>query len=81
MAGALTRLVSRGRAFNWLALYEVGMFLYRHGKRRWDHLSPDERRRLGELLRKSRGRRSNLSQREQDRLWELVKKAALGPAG
>ena len=81
MAGGLTRLVARGRAFNWLALYEVGMFLYRHGKRRWDDLTPDERRRLGELLRKSKGRRSNLSARERDRLWELVKKAALGPAG
>jgi TRAP-type C4-dicarboxylate transport system substrate-binding protein len=78
MAGALSRIVARGRAFNWLALYEVGMFLYRHGKQRWDSLTPDERRRLGELLRKSKGRRSNLSAREQDRLWELVKKTAVG---
>jgi hypothetical protein len=78
MAGGLTRLVARGRALNWLALYEVGKLVYRHGKQRWDNLTPDERRRLGELLRKSKGRRSNLTQREQDRLWELVKTAAFG---
>jgi hypothetical protein len=81
MPGGLTKLISRGRALNWIAIYEVGMFLYRHGKERWENLTPDERRSLGELLRKSKGRRSNLNGRERDRLVELIKKAALGPAG
>lgn len=78
MPGVLTRLVARGRAVNWLALYETARFVYRHGKERWDSLTPEERRRIGELVRKSRGRRSNLTQRERDRLWELVRKAATG---
>jgi hypothetical protein len=78
MPGVLTRLVSRGRAFNWIALLEAARFIYRHGRRSWDNLSPDERRRLGELVRKSRGLRSNLTEGERDHLWELVKKAATG---
>jgi hypothetical protein len=76
MAGALSRLVTRGRAINWIALFEAARFVYRHGKRGWDSLTPDERRRLGELVRKSKGRRSNLTEAERDRMWDLVKKAA-----
>jgi hypothetical protein len=78
--GLLTKVVSRGRAINWLALYETARFLYRHGKERWNNLTPAERRRLGELLRKSKGRRSNLTKAERDRLWSLVKKGATGSA-
>jgi hypothetical protein len=77
----LTRVVSRGRAINWLSLYETARFLYRHGKERWNNLTPAERRRLGELIRKSKGRRSNLSKAERDRLWALVKKGATGSRG
>jgi hypothetical protein len=76
MAGALTRLVTRGRAINWIALFEAARFVYRHGKRSWDNLTPDERSRLGELVRKSKGRRSNLTEAERERMWELVKKAS-----
>jgi hypothetical protein len=81
LPGVLTRIVARGRAINWLALYETARFLYRYGKERWNNLTPAERRRLGELIRKSKGRRSNLTEAERDRLWELVKKGAMGPAG
>ena len=76
MAGTLSRLVSRGRAVNWIALFEAARFVYRHGKQGWDSLTPDERRRLGELVRKSKGRRSNLTDAERERMWGLVKKAA-----
>jgi hypothetical protein len=78
VAGPVARIVARGRALNWVALYESARFLYRHGKRRWDNLTPTERRRMGELVRKSKGRRSNLTAEERDRLWELVKKSATG---
>jgi hypothetical protein len=78
--GAFSRIVARGRAINWLALYETARFVYRHGKERWNNLTPAERRRLGELIRKSKGRRSNLTQTERDRLWALVKKGATGSA-
>lgn len=77
MAGPVSWIVTRGRALNWIALFEAARFLYRHGKRSWDNLTPQERSRLGELVRKSKGRRSNLSERERDQLWELVRKAAV----
>ena len=70
--------MARGRAIPWLALYESGRFVYRHGKRAWNNLEPRERERVGELVRKSKGRRSNLTDRERDELWTLVKKAGTG---
>jgi hypothetical protein len=78
MANPVTSIVRRGRAVRWAALYEAGKLVYGHGKRMYGNLSPAERERLGQLLRKSRGRRSNLSEREQRRVWELVRKAATG---
>jgi hypothetical protein len=78
MANPLARIASRGRAVRWAALYEAAKFVYGHGKRMYGNLSPAERERLGQLMRKSRGRRSNLTEREQRRVWELVKKAATG---
>jgi hypothetical protein len=78
VAGPLPWLITRGRAINWIVLFEAARFIYKHGKQRWDNLTPDERRRVGELVRKSKGRRSNLTERERDRLWALVKKAMAG---
>jgi hypothetical protein len=78
MASPLTSLVRRGRMVRWAALYETAKVVYGHGKRLYDNLSPAERERLGQLLRKSRGKRANLSDREQRRVWELVKKAVTG---
>ena len=74
----ISRLVTRGRAIPWLALYESGKWIYVHGRRAWENLDPPERERLGDLLRKSRGRRSNLSTRERDELRSFVKKAVTG---
>jgi hypothetical protein len=75
MPGAITKLFTRGRAVPWLALYQSGKWVYGRGRRAWENLEPTERERLGRLLRKSKGRRSNLSTRERDELWALVKKA------
>ena len=68
----------RGRAVQWVALYETAKVIYGHGKRLYNNLSPAERERLGQLLRKSHGKRSNLSDREQRRVFELVRKAITG---
>jgi hypothetical protein len=68
----------RGRAVQWVALYETAKVVYGHGKRLYNNLSPAERERLGQLLRKSHGKRSNLSDREQRRVFELVRKAITG---
>jgi hypothetical protein len=78
MANPITRLVRSGRAVRWAALYESAKVVYGHGKRLYNNLSPAERERLGQLIRKSRGKRSNLSEREQRRVWELVRKAVTG---
>jgi hypothetical protein len=78
MPPAISRLIARGRAVPWLALYESAKFVYTHGRRAWGNLGRAERERLGQLVRKSRGRRSLLSERERDELWSLVKKAATG---
>jgi hypothetical protein len=78
MANPVTSLMRRGRAVRWAALYEAAKFVYEHGRRMYGNLSPAERERLGQLLRKSRGKRSNLSDREQRRVFELVKKAVTG---
>jgi hypothetical protein len=78
MPGAITKLVTRGRAVPWLALYQSGKWVYGRGRRAWENLEPAERRQLGTLLRKSKGRRLNLSTRERDELGTLVKKAVMG---
>jgi hypothetical protein len=78
MASLLTRTVARGRAVQWAAVYETAKLVYKQGKRVYDNLSPAERERLGQLIRKSRGRRANLNEREQRRVFELVRKAITG---
>jgi hypothetical protein len=71
-------LMRRGRAVQWAAMYEAAKVIYGHGKRLYNNLSPAERERLGQLMRKSRGKRANLSDREQRRVFELVRKAITG---
>jgi hypothetical protein len=78
VAGTVSKLVARGRTVQWMALYETARVVYRHGRRAWDNLEPPERERVGALVRKSRGRRSNLTDQERRELWALVKKAATG---
>jgi hypothetical protein len=53
-----------------IAAIEVAWLANRH----WRRLEPDERRRLRELIRKSRGRPSRLSARERNEAEELLQK-------
>jgi hypothetical protein len=78
MANPIRGMVRTGRNVRWRALYETATLVYGHGKRMYNNLSPAERERMGQLLRKSHGRRSNLSDREQRRIFELVRKAITG---
>jgi hypothetical protein len=59
-------------------MYEAAKVIYGHGRRMYRNLSPAERERLGQLVRKSHGKRSNLNEREQRRVFELVRKAVTG---
>jgi hypothetical protein len=78
MANPILSVVRRGRTVQWAALYEAAKLVYGHGRRMYRNLSPAERERLGQLLRKSRGKRANLNEREQRRIFELVRKAVTG---
>jgi hypothetical protein len=66
------RLLAR-RAIPWLALLEI----IRAGKTHWDELDPRDRRRLVELLRRSKGRAQNLSAGERRELRDLARRLEL----
>lgn len=79
--------VAGRKVLPWLILLELLRHTYAHLQ---EQLTPQERRRLGELLRHSHGRPSALSPRERGELQELAskldivalgKRAALGAAG
>ena len=60
------------------ALYKAATWLYGRGQQFWDNLSATERSELGQIVRKSKGRRANLTQSEVDRLRDLVRKGFSG---
>ena len=63
---------------SWTALYKTATWLYGKGQQVWDNLTSDERSELGQILKKSKGRRVNLTSREADRLRDLVRKGFSG---
>jgi hypothetical protein len=65
--GRLARL----RAVPWLLLFEVGRGVHSHVM---DSLSPAERRRVGEILRKSKGNPTHVTPREREELRRLAGK-------
>jgi hypothetical protein len=75
MPGAISRLMTRGRAIPWARLYILSEWAYRKGKAARGELTERERSELGRLVRKSKGRRANLTKREVDRLRDLASKA------
>jgi hypothetical protein len=68
------------RALPWTRLLAVAQAAVAT-KRHWDKLTPEERRSLARLVRKSRGRPSNLSLRERNQLRRLVAKLELRRLG
>jgi hypothetical protein len=68
------------RAFPWARLLAAARAAVAT-KGHWDKLTPDERRLLARLVRKSRGRASNLSLRERNQLRRLVAKLELRRLG
>ena len=67
MAGRLTRL----RAVPWLRLFEVARGLHSHVM---DTLSPAERRRVAQILRKSHGNPQNVTPKEREELRRIAGK-------
>jgi hypothetical protein len=74
LRGGGSRAASRGKWLTrWgalLVLAEIAVALKEH----LENLTPGERRRLQQLVRKSRGRPSNLTARERSELGRLMKK-------
>jgi len=59
----------RIRAVPWLLLFEVARGVHSHVM---DSLSPAERQRVAEILRKSKGRPANVTSREREELKRLA---------
>lgn len=76
--GKLTTAI-KGGAASWAIVREIGRSLWTNGRERLQvHLTVEERSEFGDLLKRSRGRRSKLQGSEPERLAYLVRKAATG---
>ena len=67
------------RKVRWTRVIAAIGWLVTRGRKYWERLSPDERRELLALVRKSKGRRSNLTKRERGRVQALLKKMRREP--
>ena len=68
------RVLKAARRVPWTKVWAAVIWMSTVGRKYWDRLTPAERRELLDLMRKSRGRRSNLSKRQRDRLVKLFDK-------
>jgi hypothetical protein len=75
MEGTISKLFARGRALPWARIYFLSEWAYRKSRAVHGRLTEAERGELGQLLKKSKGRRRNLSAREFERLRGLGMKA------
>jgi hypothetical protein len=66
------------RRIPWRRVIAVSALAYQRGSAAWSALTPEERRRLRDLVAKSKGRPSNLTDRERRRVRELAAKALHG---
>jgi hypothetical protein len=73
-----TAIAATARRIPWRRVLAVSALAYQRGSAAWAALTPDERRRLRELIAKSRGRPSNLTERERGQIRELAAKALHG---
>jgi hypothetical protein len=73
------RVLSAARKVPWTRLIAAVVWLATAGRKYWNRLTTDDRREVFDLLRKSKGQRSNLSQAEQNRVAALVKKIREDP--
>ena len=70
------RAIQQARKVNWVVVLAVARWIYDQGKDAWGRLTPRERSRLGELVRKAAQNRA-LDPKERDELRRLVTKAVL----
>lgn len=68
------RALKAARRVPWRRVLAAVIWLATAGRKYWDRLTPDERRELRDLMKKSKGMRSNLTRKEQDRVTKLFDK-------
>ena len=68
------RVLKAARRVPWTKVWAAVIWMSTVGRKYWGRLTPAERRELLDLMRKSRGRRSNLSKKQRDRLVKLFDK-------
>ncbi len=73
------RTLTAARKVPWARVIAAVGWLATVGRKYWDRLAPDERREAFDLLRKSKGQKSNLSSAEQARVATLFEKIREGP--
>jgi hypothetical protein len=73
------RVLSAAKKVPWTRVIAAVGWLATAGRKHWDRLTPDDRREVFDLLRKSKGQKSNLSQAEQNRVAALLKKIREDP--
>ena len=72
---AASSIVTTAKRIPWKRVLLVAQQVYVRGSAASKALTPDERKRLLDLVKKSQGRPSNLSDRERARVKELASKA------
>jgi hypothetical protein len=70
----MLRVLTAARKVPWTRVIAAVGWLTTVGRKYWDRLTADERREVFDLLRKSKGQKSNLSKTEQDRVATLLNK-------
>jgi hypothetical protein len=74
-------IVTKARRIPWKRVLLVAQLVYVKGSAVSKALTPAERKRLLDLVKKSQGRPSNLSERERARVKELAGKALTAARG
>lgn len=78
MPAWVLKALSAARRVPWRRVMAAIAWLATAGREYWNRLTPDERGELLDLVRHSKGRRSNLSEAEQDRVVALLQKVRSG---
>jgi hypothetical protein len=73
--------LAAARKVPWRRVVAAIVWLATVGRQYWNRLTSDERRELFDLVKRSKGSRSNLSQAEQDRVVALLLKIRREPEG
>jgi hypothetical protein len=73
--------LAAARKVPWRRVIAAIVWLATAGREYWNRLTSDERRELLDLVKRSKGSRSNLSPTEQDRVVALLLKIRSGPEG